>query len=266
MPTIDDLREALVDQERHAPDDQAVLAELLSGKRERAGLGSRPAWIVGGAVAAAVAAIVVTVNMLPNPHAAPPRATVAGAPSSAMATATDAATVTTTHVSPPSSIVRPPSRTTGLSTQRQNASAPQRATSSAQATAATTTVRQGTSPWDKCFQATVLSQPATTPIDASVITKAVTLCAEDQGLEPGYTVQWVQTTAGALSEMIYGDPQGGAQPIIAVKVVGVFMSGGQTGRTDTMMLVLSQGTDHTPLKLYPGDSIDLTGLGIVHTA
>lgn len=248
MSTTHDLRDALRRQERHAPTEADVLAEL--NRRRRPHRLSR--WSVSILAAATVALIVIGVSALARPHTT--ITTIPATPGSLTAPATTSSPTTAPTTQQSINLHNAQEQATRdlQSLQLQAQQAARSAQNSAAAARA-------------CTQAT-----SSTPLmvnghlDATRIESTIASCARAYGARAGYTAQWVQTTAGALSTLTTGHPQRDTTAIVAAQIHGTFTTSGQSGQAETMMLVLSPDGSLTPGTMTNGKVVDLAVLGTVH--
>ncbi len=258
MNTIHDLRDTLDDQEKFAPPEIDVLADLnrLRGPGRRA-----PRWSAGLLAAAAVTAIVIGFNALTDWHTASPATPGSVAPPAARTTAAPAISSLASglHTTDP--------RQVGQQQASEQRFAEQQAERAAQSAdeAARAADEQVASAAETCTQATSSTTVTSNgEPDAPHIAAITALCARAYGARPGYTAQWVQTTVGALSRVATGEKQHAKTPIIVVQIHATFTGGGQNGETETMVLVLSLDGSLPPGTLTTGDALDLATLGTVH--
>jgi len=254
MNTTHDLRDALRDQERHAPAEADVLTELNCRRRPH----RISRWGVGLLAAAAVAMIVIGVSALARPHT-----TIPATPGTLTAPATTSSP-TTAMTSTQESIDlqnAQEQRTRNLQSLQLQA---QQAARSAE-NAAGTARAEGAAAARTCTQATSSTNLTVKGrLDATRIASTIASCARAYGARAGYTAQWVQTTVGALSTLTTGHPQRDTTMIVAVQINGTFTAGGQAGQTETMSLVLSPDGTLPPGTMTNGNAVDLAVLGTVH--
>lgn len=248
----DELRDALLDQERFAPAERAVLDELSTLTRPRRHL---PGWATGLLAAAAVVGIVAGVTTLASPTTPTP------------ATTTTATTPSTSTAAPITSKFpqQAPTSVDQLQSSREAQAQleAEQAGSSAEA-AAQAAADAGAKSAAEC-NATIKSRriPAIGAVDAATIRAVVSGCANAWGPEGGYTVEWVQTTLGKLQTLSTGHVSHAATPLVAIQVHAVFTKGGQAGPAETMLIRLFFGGTPSGVEV-PVNPVNLAALGVVH--
>ena len=250
MNTTHNLRDALEDQERYAPDEAGILAELDHRRRSR----RTPVWSAGLLTAAAVAAIVIGVSAVAGPQAVTPVT-----PAVSIVPATSLATQT-----------RPTSDLQKVQDQQQSRAqlaAEAQAKQAAQSVedAANHARLQVLAAAKACSRETSSTALMVDGhLDATRIAAVTRTCATAYGARDGYIAQWVQTTVGALSTLTTGQFQRDTTPIVAVQIQGAFAAGGQSGETETMILMLSPDGALPQGTLTNSTTVNLATLGPVH--
>lgn len=256
----DELRAALAEQERFAPQGQAVVDDLAALLRPQK---RRPHWRSGLLAAAAVAGIVAATTMLlhptpPGPDATTTSTTTAAATAAATPPPTAAASTSPALTTPPSQSVDSSQAALEAQAQRQA----EQAASSAEA-AASSAAAAGTAAEAQC-NAAAHRHPVdpTMAITSATIRPVVDGCAKAWGATAGYTVEWVQTTVGKLHTLSTGEASRDPQPVVAIQIHAVFIKGGQSAPAETMLIHLRDGAP--PGVDVPTNPLNLTVLGDVH--
>lgn len=251
----DELRDALLGQERFAPDERAVLDELstLTRPLPRRHL---PGWATGLLAAAAVVGIVAGVTTLASPTTPTPATT--NTTATTPSTSTAALTKSRFPQQVPTSVDQLQS-----SREAQAQSEAEQVASSAEA-AAKAAADAAAKSAAEC-NATIKSRRITSigAVDAATIRAVVSGCANAWGPEGGYTVEWVQTTLGKLQTLSTGHVSHAATPLVAIQIHAVFTKGGQAGPGETMLIRLFSGGTQSGVEV-PVNPVNLAALGVVH--
>lgn len=252
----EELRDALLNQERFAPEARGVLDDLATLTRPRRHL---PGWATGLLAAAAVVGIVAGVTTLAGPTTPTPARTT---------TAVAATVAPSTSAAGPTPAISTPAAPTSVdqvqaSREVQAQRQADQAASSAE-TAAKIAADAGAAAGAEC-DAAIRSHPATSvgAIDPATIRAVASGCANAWGPVGEYTVEWVQTTLGRLQTLLTGHVSHAATPLVAIQVHAVFTKGGQSGPAETMLIRLF--VDGTPSGAeVPVKTMNLAMLGAVH--
>lgn len=252
----DELRDALQDQERFAPEERAVLNELATLTRPRRHL---PGWTTGLLAAGTVVAIAAGVTTLASPTTPTPAATTTA---TATASTPSTSTVAPTPVTSTQQVSTPVDQLQA-SREAQARQQAEQAASSAEA-AATTAVDAAETAYSEC-NATIKSHPIASggAIDPVTIRAVASGCAKAWGPIGAYTVEWVQTTLGKLQTLSTGHVSHAATPLVAIQVHAVFTKGGQSAPAETMLIRLFFNGTPSSVEV-PINPVNLAALGVVH--
>lgn len=243
----DALRAALLEQEKFAPTEHAVLTDLTARTPPNRRAQN---WATGLLTAAAVVGIAITVTTLATPPATTPARTTTT--STHTPSSTTAPSPSEMRNQPPQQSVNPSDASRQAEVERQVQQAAASAETDASSAQAAASAAAAT-----CQAAAASHALAASAINASTVDTVTRACAQAYGARAGYTAEWVQTTLGKLQILTTGHPSTAAIPIVVIQVHALF---GTSQRTETMLIRLFPGSTQTPGVDIPANPVNLAAL------